>query len=102
MVSSLIEQSQGKKSNFGGVTELLCKRRVVAWIDVIVKPVDCCYIIPLAHTAEAIITLFLFLWSNAVEAELLKPPPWNITTATCWWHRTCWFLFKRMQRSERN
>jgi len=62
MVSSLIEQSQGKKSNFGGVTELLCKRRVVAWIDVIVKPVDCCYIIPpSAHRRSHYHTLLVFV-----------------------------------------
>jgi len=68
-----------------------------------IKLVDCFYIIPLAHTADAIIALFLFLWSNnTVEAALLKLPPWNATTATCWWHCTCWFLLEQTQRSERN
>jgi len=57
----LIKQSQRKKENFGGVTEVQHKQCVVALINTIVAPVDCFYIIPLAHTADAIVTPFLFL-----------------------------------------
>jgi len=56
-----IEQSHRKKWNFGGVTEVHHERRVAAWINAIVAPVDCFYFIPLAHTADAIVTLFWFL-----------------------------------------